>query len=352
MSKSRRDFLTVTSLGVLGAAASRIQHIGEVLSLAYLPLALWLLSRALDRSSWLLGALAGLAAALIAVNRDQVALLELYLLAAFVITHWFANGRPWARMRASAKPLAAGAAMGAVIALVPMLMTLMLALDSNRPGFDYLSAGRGSLHPAHLLTLAFADLYGAADPAFTYQVTAGSLYGADGFSGALGRAAGETVAGSPYAITQGTLSVGGNYGLTFTAGRTFAITPARLGVPYDICGIQNLMGSVSLAVVKEMLFRAKPISAQRAYEVGIANYVLPASHLEAKTLELVQDMLANSSLVIALLKEETHVLAHAQPLTGEPSPKNQSAPPTTNALFTLIATVWTSELGPASGVLK
>ena len=98
---------------------------------------------------------------------------------------------------------------------------------------------------------------------------------------------------------------------------TFAITPARLGVPYDICGIQNLMGSVPLAVVKEMLFRAKPISAQRAYEVGIANYVLPASQLEAKTLELAQDMLANSSLVIALLKEETHALAHAQPLTAE-----------------------------------
>ena len=28
--------------------------------------------------------------------------------------------------------------------------------------------GRGSLHPAHLLTLVFADLYGAADPAVDF----------------------------------------------------------------------------------------------------------------------------------------------------------------------------------------
>ena len=98
---------------------------------------------------------------------------------------------------------------------------------------------------------------------------------------------------------------------------TFAFTPARLGVPYNIGGIQNMLGSVPLVVVKEMLFRATPISAQRAYEVGIANYVLPIEQLEAKTFELAESILANSSLVITLLKEEIHVLAQAQPLTVE-----------------------------------
>ena len=105
---------------------------------------------------------------------------------------------------------------------------------------------------------------------------------------------------------------------------TFAITPARLGVPYNIGGIQNMIGSVPMVVVKEMLFRAKPISAQRAYEVGITNYVVPADQLEAKTLELAQDMLANSPLVITLLKEETHVLAHACALSAETFERIQS----------------------------
>ena len=45
-----------------GAATARIQHVGEVLSLSYLPIAIWLLARALDRSSRWYGLAAGLAA--------------------------------------------------------------------------------------------------------------------------------------------------------------------------------------------------------------------------------------------------------------------------------------------------
>ena len=150
-----------------GAAASRIQHIGEVLSLSYVPLAMWSLMRALERASWRYGLLAGIFAGLIAAGRDQVALLSLYLLAGMVIAYWAgANAR--VRLCASVKPLAAMAVAGAVVAAVPVLLTLLLAESSNRPGFDFVSAGRGSLHPAHLLTLAFADLFGAADPAVPF----------------------------------------------------------------------------------------------------------------------------------------------------------------------------------------
>jgi hypothetical protein len=150
-----------------GAAASRIQHIGEVLSLCYLPLAMWSLARALERSSWRYGLLAGIFGGLIAAGRDQVALLSLYLLAGMVIAHWVgANAR--VRLRASVKPIAAVAVAGVVVAAVPVLLTFLLAESSNRPGFDFASAGRGSLHAAHLLTLAFADLFGAADPAVPY----------------------------------------------------------------------------------------------------------------------------------------------------------------------------------------
>jgi hypothetical protein len=150
-----------------GAAASRIQHIGEVLSLAYLPLAMWLLARALERASWRYGLLAGVLGGLIAAGRDQVALLALYLLAGMVIAYW-AGANVRARLRASIKPLTATAIAGAAVPAVPVLLTLLLAESSNRPGFDFVSAGRGSLHPAHLLTFAFADLFGAADPAVPF----------------------------------------------------------------------------------------------------------------------------------------------------------------------------------------
>ena len=66
-----------------------------------------------------------------------------------------------------------------------------------------------------------SKVYGASDPTLTYTNT--PLVGSDTFSGALGRAAGETVAGSPYAISQNTLTAGGNYSITFIPAN-FAIT--------------------------------------------------------------------------------------------------------------------------------
>jgi Dolichyl-phosphate-mannose-protein mannosyltransferase len=143
-----------------GAASARLQHTGQVVSLAYLPIALWLLARALDRASWRYGALAGVAAALIVLGRDQVALLEVYVLIGFVAAHW--------RPRMGVAPLIAGALAGAAIIAVPVIMTELLALDSNRPEFGFIDAGRGSLHPAHLLSLVFPDLFGAMDPAVDF----------------------------------------------------------------------------------------------------------------------------------------------------------------------------------------
>jgi methylmalonyl-CoA decarboxylase len=98
---------------------------------------------------------------------------------------------------------------------------------------------------------------------------------------------------------------------------TFALTPAKLGVPYDIAGVLNFMQRVGLSVIKEMLFTAQPISAHRALQVGIVNQVFPAHELEKATYELAAQMTRNSPLAIALLKEELRVLAAATPLTPE-----------------------------------
>ncbi|HVM04742.1 MAG TPA: Ig-like domain repeat protein [Acidimicrobiales bacterium] len=56
-------------------------------------------------------------------------------------------------------------------------------------------------------------VYGADDPALTYQVTSGSLAFSDAFTGALTRVAGETV--GSYQIQQGTLALNSNYALTY-----------------------------------------------------------------------------------------------------------------------------------------
>jgi len=151
-----------------GAASARLQHTGQIVSLSLLPPALWLLARALERHSLGAGMLAGVVAGLVAIGRDQVALLALYVLAGFVLWHWFAGEKPLARLQASVRPLLAGTATGALILAVPIMLTVLLAASSNRPEFGFIFAGRGSLHPAHLLTLVFADLYGAVDPSVDF----------------------------------------------------------------------------------------------------------------------------------------------------------------------------------------
>jgi hypothetical protein len=151
-----------------GSASARIQHTGQVVSLAYLPLALWLMARALERSSWRTGLAAGVFAGLIALGRDQVALLALYVLAGFVLAHWLAGAGRRARLRASLAPLAAAATSATLIAAIPVVMTMLLAARSNRPEISLAAAAAGSLHPVHLLQFAFADLYGGMDPAIDY----------------------------------------------------------------------------------------------------------------------------------------------------------------------------------------
>jgi hypothetical protein len=146
-----------------GSAASRIQHIGQIESLVFLPLSLWMLSRALDRSSWWAGAGAGVFASLIVLGRDQVSLIAVYMLIGFVLWHWLDGTGRLARIAASVKPLLAGALTGAAIVTVPVMLTALLAIHSNRPAIDYDFAAGGSLHPADLLMLVFADLFGAGD---------------------------------------------------------------------------------------------------------------------------------------------------------------------------------------------
>ncbi len=67
--------------------------------------------------------------------------------------------------------------------------------------------------------------YGEPDPELTYQITSGSLLNGDSFSGALSRDAGEDA--GDYVITQGTLSAGGNYELTYI-GADLTIFPSSV----------------------------------------------------------------------------------------------------------------------------
>jgi hypothetical protein len=142
--------------------AWRIQHTGQVLSLAYWPIGLLCLDRALDRRSYGYGAALGVVMACIILGRDQVALLCVYLLAAYGIWRIAASEHPARAFATAFLPLALGAVIAAAIVALPLTFTALLAAGSNRPVIDLEGAGRGSLHPALLLTFLIPHVFGAA----------------------------------------------------------------------------------------------------------------------------------------------------------------------------------------------
>jgi hypothetical protein len=144
-----------------GSAAWRIQHTGQIMSLAWFPVALWLLARALDRRSAGWGALSGIAAAFLVLGRDQVAFLEVLILTAYAPYRIFTDEK---KIATAAAPLLSGLVCGTAIVAVPLALTLELAAQSNRPAIDLEGALRGSLHPASFLTLICANLYGVDGP--------------------------------------------------------------------------------------------------------------------------------------------------------------------------------------------
>ncbi len=100
-------------------------------------------------------------------------------------------------------------------------------------------------------------------------------------------------------------------------GATFAVTPARLGVPYNVSGMLTFLNAAGTRIVKEMVFTAKPVDAERAERLGLINHVVPAAELEAFTHELAQTIAASAPLSVSVMKEQLRILAGAHPMTPQ-----------------------------------
>ena len=99
-----------------------------------------------------------------------------------------------------------------------------------------------------------------------------------------------------------------------TPDTTFAITPARLGVPYNVTGLKSLVAALPQAVVKEMLFTARPLGVERLYHLGAINHIVPADRITGFTTDIARAIAGNASLTIAAMKESLRILADAHAL--------------------------------------
>lgn len=98
---------------------------------------------------------------------------------------------------------------------------------------------------------------------------------------------------------------------------TFAITPVNLGVPYNVVGIHNLIRDAGMHIMKELIFTATPITAEKALKIGILNHVVPDEELESKTFEIANLICEKAPLAITVIKEEMRVLCEANTITPD-----------------------------------
>ena len=95
----------------------------------------------------------------------------------------------------------------------------------------------------------------------------------------------------------------------------FAMTPAKLGVPYNSTGILHFMNRLPINIAKEMFFTAELMSSKRALNVGIINHLVEEEELLPFTLNMAQTISTRSILSIQVIKEQFRVLSKAYSIT-------------------------------------
>ena len=76
---------------------------------------------------------------------------------------------------------------------------------------------------------------------------------------------------------------------------TFAMTPAKIGIPYNPSGLIHFVNHIGLNKAKEMFYTARPITAHEAWTNGFVNHDIPVEELEAFTYGLASRIAEPSS---------------------------------------------------------
>jgi enoyl-CoA hydratase len=94
----------------------------------------------------------------------------------------------------------------------------------------------------------------------------------------------------------------------------FAITEAKVGrgMPWAV----PLTHMIPQKVLLEILLTGNPITAQRAYEIGFVNHVVPATQVMAKALELADSIAQNAPLTVAAATEMVYLTTDMGRLAG------------------------------------
>lgn len=101
---------------------------------------------------------------------------------------------------------------------------------------------------------------------------------------------------------------------------TFAITPAKIGIPYNASGIMHFINQLGINKAREMFFTGMPITAQDAMNVGFVNQIAPADQLGQLLEEkFLNPLRRNSILSISAIKRQFRILSRASTVVSSES---------------------------------
>ena len=107
-------------------------------------------------------------------------------------------------------------------------------------------------------------------------------------------------------------------------GSTFAMTPAKIGIPYNASGLIHFTNLIGLNKAKEMFFTAQPVPVEDAWNNGFVNHVLPASQIEDFTMKMADTIAANAPLAVRTLKAEFRLLMRGHSIDAETAERIQA----------------------------
>lgn len=99
---------------------------------------------------------------------------------------------------------------------------------------------------------------------------------------------------------------------------TMAITPVRLGVPYNTAGVMRLLSALPLNIAREMFFTGDPLGAQEWARYGVVNRLVGGSdELESVSRQLARRIASRAPLAVRAIKGEISALTDARSLSSD-----------------------------------
>ena len=88
----------------------------------------------------------------------------------------------------------------------------------------------------------------------------------------------------------------------------FGMPPAKLGVVYSYSGMRKFLDLIGPGYTKELFLVGRPISSERARDIGLVNFMVSREELQEFTYGIAKEISENAPLSLKTLKEITNAL--------------------------------------------